>query len=86
MAKMGEEMLQFRFEWKNSRITMMSQVIMVWIFQMSLCYLIWYGSLDTKYAEISVAQPDVAFSRFIAGIMMHVAMTTELKQGMAKKK
>ena len=28
----------------------------------------------------------VAFSRFIAGIMMHVAMTNELKEGMAKIK
>ena len=29
---------------------------------------------------------DIAFARFIAGIMMHVAMTNELKEGMAKMK
>ena len=29
---------------------------------------------------------DVTFARFIAGIMMHVAMTSELKQGIGKMK
>ena len=29
---------------------------------------------------------DIAFARFVAGLMMHVAMTTELKEAMAKMK
>lgn len=29
---------------------------------------------------------DIAFARFVAGIMMHVAMITEMKEGMSKMK
>ena len=35
---------------------------------------------------MALTTSDVAFARFIAGIMMHVAMTNELKEGMAKIK
>ena len=35
---------------------------------------------------MALTTPDVAFARFIAGIMMHVAMTNELKEGLTKIK
>lgn len=65
---------------------LVAQVSLVFIFQVSLFALIVNQNYDNPFNEIPMPSSDIAFARFIAGIMMHVAMTTELKQGMAKMK
>ena len=63
-----------------------SQTLIIWIFQILIFWLIFYETRQIKWNTLILRSTDVNFARFIAGIMMHVAMTAELKMGIAKMK
>ena len=80
------ELIRKNLEMRKSRIMLLTQVCLVFCFQVSLFALIQHQNYNENFNTIPLPSSDIAFARFIAGIMMHVAMTNELKEGMAKMK
>ena len=79
-------MIELKIQMAKSRMNLSGQVIMVWIFQVTLFSLIWRQNIDVNYNTIPVPTFDVACARYIAGVMMHIAMMNELEEGMSKIK
>jgi len=69
-------------------LNMMTQVIAIFIFEMSFCLFILNSSVleQLKTGTLPVPGLELAFARFITGIAMHVQMTTRMRSGMDKMK
>ena len=84
--KFIKKLFDFRIYIDKALITTSGQVLTIWIFQISLFGLIFDQARTIKWNTMILQGVDVTFARFVAGIMMHVAMVTELKQAMEKMK
>ena len=80
------KLLLNEINFRKSRIALIPVVLITWIFQVALFFLIWITNKENNFNEIPLPTNEIAFARFISAIMMHVAMTNELKEGMAKMK
>mmetsp|Transcript_3334 Transcript_3334/g.4452 ORF Transcript_3334/g.4452 Transcript_3334/m.4452 type:complete len:201 (+) Transcript_3334:828-1430(+) len=70
----------------KNRMNLCGQVLLVWLFQISLFVLIWSQNRNINYNTIPVPTYEVACARYIAGVMMHIAMMNELHEGLQKIK
>lgn len=70
----------------RQRLDVIGEVVFVWLFQLITFGLIAHDAQDTKYAQLDVATFEVAFTRFGAGLMMHITMLPELRSAIAKMK
>lgn len=77
--KFIKKLFDFRIYIDKALITTSGQVLTIWIFQISLFGLIFDQARTIKWNTMILQGVDVTFARFVAGIMMHVAMVTELK-------
>ena len=80
------KMVNLNYTMQKSRIKLFGQVVFCWVCQVSLFYSILQQNRDIRFETMEIPTLSVGFSRFIAGIMMHVAMNNELNEGMAKMK
>jgi len=63
-------------------------MVVIYVFQFSLCIFIFEFDIKSQITTAEYLIPDIGtgFARFITGIMMHVCMNLEIKQGMEKMK
>ena len=73
-------MQMMKFSQKKDMINMMTQVIATFIVQISFSLFILDTSVLENISDISLEAPSLmtAFTRFIAGICMHVVMNAKL--------
>ena len=79
-------MIKLFLEYKRVRSFMIVQVFNIWLFQVVVFGCIFVQATEVYYRELDIPTQELAFARFIAGVMMHVKMLSEIKQGLQKMK
>lgn len=73
---------------KKDMITLMTQAVTTFIFQMILCLFILTTTVKEDLAALKYEPPtmDLAFTRFMTCMIMSVALMSEITMGMEKMK
>lgn len=81
-----DNIVEFKMINKKNRQALILEVIVSWVFQVSLFFLILRQNKEVLWNTIPFPTTQVAYARLFAGLMMHVAMMSELNEGLAKMK